>query len=222
MSIFPLYGQNNSTDKIILKSTETYIGKILKIENNSIRIERKTKEEILVPFDKIDTITGTNYKTRFIGFSTGFANYKYYSPFLASNSSITGIPFQFRFGKLKRKKWSRFSQFTLLPQRNFTAFKYGYGMHFYVFKKYYDPFNLYFGFVPELNVVRYNNAPFVSFTLQSGASWLIKNKIRVFSEVCFQRSIMNMNNSTGVSINAGIRLNREFLKYYKELNDQLK
>jgi hypothetical protein len=209
-------------DRVVLQSSDVTVGRIIAVDSAALRLKVRGEGETVIPFAEIDSVTGQNFKTRFVALSTGIMSFRYYSPFLAEQDALFAMPLQLRWGKLHHQRWAHAWQFSVLPQKDFTVTKFGYAYQFYAYHKYTAPFNVYFALMPELNAVRYNNTPFMTFSTSVGASYLLKNKVRIWSELVYQRPLWNINRRSSVGLVVGMRFHREFSKYYRNINARLK
>jgi hypothetical protein len=214
--------QKKQPDKVVLQNTETRTGKVTDFQGDMLRLRLADKSEILIPYSDIDTIMGLSHRTRFFSTAIGAINFKYYSPFLLENTSAKGAQFQFRYGKFRSARWARFVQVGIIPQKDFTVTKLGLGLQYYAIKRHYNRLNGYVGCTPELNFVRYNMTPFVTLSTHIGTSYMTHKGLRFFSELTWQKPIFNIGNERSWGLQIGIRLNREFLNYYQNMNEKVR
>jgi hypothetical protein len=218
MAVTGCHRPRRQQDRVVLQSSEVRVGRIIALDSAALRLKVQGEGETVIPIAEIDSVIGQNFKTRFVSLSTGIMGFKYYSPFLAELDRLVAMPLQLRWGKLHHQRWAHAWQFSVLPQRDFTVTKFGYAYQFYAYHKYTAPFNAYLALMPELNNVRYNNKLFLTFSTSLGASYLLKNKVRIWSELVYQRPLWNINRQSSVGLVVGVRLHREFSKYYRTIN----
>ncbi len=217
-----IFAQKQNQDKVVLRNTEVRVGRILTFDGGQIRLRSQDGSEVLIPASDIDTIVGTTYRTRFGSFSTGYYGYRYYSPFLARNTSANGMPLTFRYGCFLNGRWARYSQLTVIPQPDFTVTKLGYAYQYHFFRRHYNTFNLYAAVMPEVNFVEHNNTLFVTMSLRLGTSYFAGNKVRLFAELTRQSPQANINTQASFAFEIGVRYHREYLNYYHKLNAKIK
>jgi hypothetical protein len=216
------YAQKKQPDKVLLQNTETRTGKVIDFQGDMLRLRLADKSEILIPYSDIDTIMGLSHRIRFFSTAIGAINFKYYSPFLLENTSAKGAQFQFRYGKFQSARWARVAQLCIIPQKDFMVTKLGLGLQYYAIKRHYNRLNGYIGCVPEINFVRYNMNPFVTLSTHIGSSYMTHKGLRFFSELTWQKPISNIGKERSWGLQIGLRLNREFLNYYQNMNEKVR